>query len=298
MNHLRSTIAYFDTNIFDNLLKRNGVTAEDEARLRRSIESGRLAVLLSILNIQETIDARDPKIVLPQLRLILSLTDWDHFVKPHDMLLTDDIRHFAWNGDPDRPFLGESVVSALRPPLLRFLNGHQDLRELDDVVDLDRQQKQKFLRGIRDIKAETHAQIEALRDQQAIPPFEQYLEDQGEKVARSLARKVGLEGKCEQRGIGKFLKIRSVRLTYGLSLSFIYGAAVEGMSLDRGASRDLQHPLPAAAAGDVFVTHDEDLAKLLHRVPMRDFHVVTLRELLDEVLEATASKSSRISHRS
>lgn len=258
------------------------MTAEDEARLRGAIEAGRLVILLSILNIQETIDARDPEIVLPQLRLILSLTDWDHFVKPHDMLLADDIRHFARNGDPDRPFLGDSVVSVVRPALLRFLNGHQDLHELDDIVDLNRQQKQKFLRGIRDIKAETHAQIEALREQQAIPTFDQYSREQGEEVARSLARKVGLEDQCEERGIHRFMKIPSVRLTYDLSLSFIYGTAVEGISLDRGASRDLQHPLPAAAAGDVFVTHDDDLAKLLHRVPMRDFHVLALHELLHE----------------
>lgn len=274
----RSTVAYFDTNIFDNIWKRTqGITGGDEARLRAAIEAGSLRILLSILNIQETVDARDPKVVLTQLRLILSLTDWDHFVKPHDMVLTDDIRHFAWNGEADRPFLGEPGISQVRSSLLRFLNGHQELSELDDVIDLNRKQKEDFCRKLREIKAETDGLIEALGQKQAIPTFEQYFRDQGEKVARALARKVGLEDQCEQRGINRFMKIPSVRLTCGVIVSFIYGAVVEGIPSDLGDSRDLQH---AAAAAEVFVTHDRDFARMLRRV---DFHVVTLHELLSEV---------------
>jgi hypothetical protein len=46
-------LAYFDTNIFDNLLKKTGgVIESDEVRLRAAIEADRLSVLLSILNIQ------------------------------------------------------------------------------------------------------------------------------------------------------------------------------------------------------------------------------------------------------
>jgi hypothetical protein len=107
--------AYFDTNPFDNLLKLNPQTVTDLAELRSAIQTQRLAVVSNILNIQETIDAlhsKTPEVVVPQLDLIASLIDWSRFVKPSDWLLTDDIRHFAWCGEPSSPFLADNVVGA------------------------------------------------------------------------------------------------------------------------------------------------------------------------------------------
>ena len=157
MKYAFPRVVYFDTNVFDNILKRrNNVTAEDEMRLRSTLAGGGLSVLLSIINIQETIDARKPGIVLPQLRLILDLTSWDQFVKPHDLVLTDDIRHFAWNGEPDRPFFLEPVMSQVRSALLRLLDGAGNLSELDDVINLNNQQKQHFFNGIENVRAETY----------------------------------------------------------------------------------------------------------------------------------------------
>jgi hypothetical protein len=279
-------VVYFDTNVFDNILKRtNNVTAEDEMRLRSTLAGGSLSILLSIINIQETIDARKPEIVLPQLRLILDLTGWDQFVKPHDLVLTDDIRHFAWNGEPDRPFFLEPVVSQVRSALSRLLDGTGDLSELDDVISLNNQQKQNFLQGIADARTETYPQIQALKQQehQEIPSFEQYLASQQEKVARDFARRVGVQEECEHRGITEFLSMKSVKMTSGLALSFMYRIAVEGKAPNRGASRDLQHVVPAAAAADTFVTHDAEFAFVVRRVPMSGFQVTSLRELLDQV---------------
>jgi hypothetical protein len=51
------------------------------------------------------------------------------------------------------------------------------------------------------------------------------------------------------------------------------------------ALRDLQHAVCAAAAADIFVTHDEELAFLLRRVPIKDFRVMRLRELSEDTLE-------------
>jgi hypothetical protein len=279
-------VVYFDTNVFDNILKRrNNVTTEDEMRLRSTLAGGNLSVLLSIINIQETIDARKPEIVLPQLRLILDLTSWDQFVKPHDLVLTDDIRHFAWNGEPDRPFFLEPVVSQVRSALLRLLDGTGNLSELDDVINLNNQQKQHFLNGIENARAETYAQIQALieKEHEEIPSFEQYLASQQEKLARDFARRLGVQYECERRGIAQFLSMKSVKMTSGLGLSFMFRAAVEGKAPKRGASRDLQHLVPAAAAADTFVTHDAELAFMVRRVPMNGFQVTTLRELLDQV---------------
>jgi hypothetical protein len=54
-------LAYFDTNIFDNLVKKTaGVTEEDESQLRGAISSRRLTILASHVNIRETLAALVP----------------------------------------------------------------------------------------------------------------------------------------------------------------------------------------------------------------------------------------------
>jgi hypothetical protein len=68
-------VAYFDTNVFDNILKKSGgVTSDDTKCLEFLVGAGELCVLPSIINIQGTLGARQsrrPEIVLPQLRLNL-----------------------------------------------------------------------------------------------------------------------------------------------------------------------------------------------------------------------------------
>ena len=73
----KKLVAYFDTNVFDNILKKTGGVVEShEASLRAAIESEGLSVVTSVLNFSETMDARRRDIVLPQLKLIVSLTQW------------------------------------------------------------------------------------------------------------------------------------------------------------------------------------------------------------------------------
>src|SRR5713101_181471 len=97
-----STIAYFDTNIFDNLIKkRNSITDADEARLRTAVSSGRLTIVVSHTTIRETLAALEsrPDIARGQFELIASLADWDRFVLMSDEILENDIKHFAFNGE-------------------------------------------------------------------------------------------------------------------------------------------------------------------------------------------------------
>jgi hypothetical protein len=115
--HVAMLCAYFDTNPFDNLLKLNRLAATDLAELRSAIRRQQLAVVSNVLNLQETIDAlhsNTPEVIVPQLDLIASLIDWGRFVKPSDWLLRDDIKHFAWCGEPSSPFLRESVIEIVR----------------------------------------------------------------------------------------------------------------------------------------------------------------------------------------
>src|ERR1700682_1269964 len=125
------TLAYFDTNVFDNLLKKSGgITKTDEARLRLLIDSKKLSILPCDLNIQETLAAlespRAEFVVVPQLALIERLSDWELFIKPHHVLLTDDVRHFAWNGEATSSFLSEREIGLLHSSVRRVLNGSED----------------------------------------------------------------------------------------------------------------------------------------------------------------------------
>jgi hypothetical protein len=280
--------AYFDTNPFDNLLKLNGLKASDLAELRSAIKRQKLAVISNIVNLQETIDAlhsKTPEVVVPQLELIANLIDWSRFVKPSDWLLTDDIWHFAWCGDSSSPFLPESDVEVVHSAIMDIIGGRMSITELDDVVRESSRQKIEFAAGLEEANAKTASMAEQLRKERPFPEFADFFAFAAKDVAYRIAAKVDRAEECKDRGLDQFLSVRSVRMAVGLGLSVIYRAVFENRKLKRplGASRDLQHLACAAAAGNVFVTHDQDLTILARRVPIRSFRVITLRELLDEL---------------
>jgi hypothetical protein len=291
--------AYFDTNLFDNMLKLNRLAATDLAELRSAIRTQRLAVVSNILNIQETIDAlhsKTPEVVIPQLALIADLVDWGRFVKPSDMLLTDDIRYFAWCGEASNPFLRADVVRVVRDAVTDIVGGRMATTELDDVVRENLRQKTAFAAGIEENHAETASMVEQLREEGMFPEFAGIFAIAAQDSAYRMATKVDRAEKCKGRGLEQFLSVRSVRMAVGLGLSVIYRRAFENKKLKRplGTSRDLQHLACAAAAADAFVTHDGDLTVLARRVPIRGFRVLTLRELLDELRDGdrTADQAS------
>jgi hypothetical protein len=92
-----SLLVYFDTNVFDNLIKKtNGVTDADELQLRAAVSSEQLRIVVSQITIQETLAAfhSRPEIARAQLALILSVADWGRFVRFSSEILENDIKHF------------------------------------------------------------------------------------------------------------------------------------------------------------------------------------------------------------
>jgi hypothetical protein len=110
-----------------------------------------------------------------------------------------------------------------------------------------------------------------------------FFRDGAEEHLLPFIRSFGVAEKCERRGLDKLLRIPSVRAMVGLGMSFIYRTAVEGKAPKGSDLRDLQHAPAAAAAADIFVTHDEELAFTLGRVPIKGFRVMGLHELLEEM---------------
>jgi len=289
-----SLLVYLDTNVFDNLVKKTGgVTEGDELRLRAAVLSQRLTLVASHVNIIETLAAMRsrPEIVGPQLNLIASLADWDRFVRFHSAILEDDIVHFAYNGErANTAFESNQIAVNIRRTVRRVIDNRMDPKELEAIMQEDSEQKKAFLSSVKKSRSEIAVELEELRKRGDVPTFEEWFEDSAQDYLRAFVESFSVADECKRRGLGNLFRIRSVRAFIGSSMSFFYRTAAEGKAPKSSSSRDLQHAVcAAAAAADVFVTHDEELASLLRRVPIKDFRVTTLDELLKDVLSASTT---------
>lgn len=272
--------AYFDTNVFDHIHKRIGVTDSDLMALRSAVKAGKVSIPFSILNIEETGSAlgSNPALAIQELRLILELADRGKLLKPPDQLLRDDICGYARGGVSSEPFVVDSVIQsglqALENP------SQQDISELLVVAKEVQKQKEEFMAGMREAREKVLPHVKKLQGWN--PRFEDYWERLAERFAEGFAEHVGLLEPCTNRGIEGLLELRSVRLCVGASLSLAYAETFEGRTPKIGDSRDLQHAVLAAAA-ETFVTQDGNFARLLTRIPIKDFQVVDLHGLLERI---------------
>lgn len=271
-------IAYFDTNVFDQIYKQLAVREADQIALRSAVDEGKICILLSILNLEEVISALKsrPDLAIAEINLILNLARWDRLLKGPDELVRDDIRCYARNEALSQPFVIDSeIISGLQA--LRNLN-NQDISELLVMAEEVQKQKEEFMAGMRRGREELSSDVKKLHGWR--PTFEEYWESLAEKFAERFAdRADSLEG-CRKRGIKGLLDVRSVRLAVGASLSLTYAQTFEGRTPKIGDSRDILHAILAAPA-DTFVTHDSQFAALLSRVPIEGLEVTDLRGLLE-----------------
>jgi hypothetical protein len=179
------TLVYFDTNVFSHLVKKTDrVKPEDESLLRDAVSSKSLRVLVSHVTIRETIATlrSRPEWVGPQLSLMVELADWECFVQFHSVILENDIRHFAFNGErANTPFEDNQNAANIRTTLERVIEDPTLTNILDNVLIGQQQQKQKFSDGIKDARAETEQKLEEFRKQEYVPTFEEWFRDSAEQ---------------------------------------------------------------------------------------------------------------------
>lgn len=273
--------AYFDTNVFDHIHKRISVTDSDLSALRSAVKAGKISILLSVLNLEETLAALDscPDLVMAELQLILDLADWQRFVKPTDMLLSDDISCYARGVSLPPPFITDPVLWS---NLEKLRNGSQkDVADIwADVKEKTQKQKENFKESMKKAKEKVLPCLEQLKGKS--PSFDEYWGIGADKLVEAFADHVGVLEACKKRDLGGLLGISSVRMCVGVSLSLIYAQDFEGRTPKIDDSRDLQHAVLAAAA-NMFVTHDKKFTKLVARVPIDDLEVLNLSTLLDRV---------------
>jgi predicted nucleic acid-binding protein len=270
---------YFDTNIFDHLHKGICVTPADVQFLKQRVSDGRLSILLSMINLEEVLMAvpTHRALALAELQLMEDLVDFTHIIKPFQELLTEDITAYARG--TTLPSLLIAFPRAARETLQRLLNpyttGMQELsEETREHIDAYRTRSRQ---GV-DIVRQVADQI----PRRAQPTFEAYWQALSTSFAEAYAERAGQLPACRARGIDGLLQLRSVRLSVSASLSLTYAETFEERQPQQGDARDMQHALTASPVR-VFVTHDTKFARLLKRVPVSDFSVLTLPEFLASI---------------
>ena len=275
-----SKTVYFDTNVFDHIHKQIGVTEADLLAPRAAVKTGKIAILSSILNFEETLSILEssPSLSVTVLQLILELTDGQKLIKPPELLLPDAIRGYAKGETLSSPFLVNPGIQSNIKALVT--STQQNMNKLLTVVRETQKQKEDFRTAMKTAQDQAAPYVRRIKGQQ--PHFSDYWAKCAPKLAESLAERAGVLNACKEQGIEGLLEIRSVRLCVGANLSLIYAQDFEGRTPKMGDSRDLQHALLASAA-EIFVTHDKQFARVLARIPITGFQVLDLHTLLQQV---------------
>ncbi|WHZ17713.1 MAG: hypothetical protein OJF52_004566 [Nitrospira sp.] len=271
-------IVYFDTNVFDHLEQCNGVTTWDLFRIQRAIKHGCMRLVLSYLNIEETlfIVSSQPKRADARIRLILELADKRLFVLGQEMIMNNDIRAYAGATQAPSPFMAMPPWVEVEIRNLAKAVGHYS-QKLESLIDETRQDKKVFQEFLIEGRAKLKPMADSIGGKQY--PFANYWVSNSGWLVEGLARRVRVLGKVKKRGVDGLLKVKSVALAVGANLSLLYSHHMENCTPASGDSRDILHAVLASTA-DVFVTNDKRLEAVLARVPVDGFRVMSLRKFL------------------
>lgn len=276
-------IVYFDTNVFDHLEQRNGVTEWDLYRLGRAVKLEYIRIILSFLNIEETlfIVQSQPERANARVKLILELCDRHLLALGQEEMMNNDILAYANGAVPLTPFTSMDPWVEFNIRNIMKPSG-SNLQELDEILEGTRQAKNKFLDSLIRGRADVKPMADSIGAKQY--PFENYWVNNSAWLAEGLAERAGVLAKVKQQGVDGLLKVKSVALAVGANLSLIYSHHLENRAPASGDSRDILHAIVASTA-DVFVTNDRRLESVLARILVTGFRVVSLQGFLKSLPE-------------
>lgn len=275
--------AYLDTNVFDHLYKKIGCTSADIANLRKKIYGRELSIPLSIHTLEEILlDRRArPELLVAKTKLTLSLGSFRRMVKPCDELLRDDIRSYAATGEAARPFIDANLQNIIADGIAELVETDGEERDEEMIAALEEAKRRK-----ETVRASMKAPLESLRQlarSAGETTFEEYFAAGAIPLVERFVERQGVLRECQQRGMDALLRVRSVRMMVGATLSFLYAWTFEQESPVRGDSIDLHHAVSAAGVAETFVTEDRQLRRILARVPIEDFEILDLPAFLQRV---------------
>lgn len=264
-------IVYFDTNVFDR------VTDTAKQALRAAIDKGKISIPLSLINFEEVFCALEfyPEQAEKKFNIISEISKNQKVLKFPEDILFEDIRSFINSGVSTSPFYRASFQKIN----IAELTNPKNRGEFQKIINKIKQEKTNF--KLENIKSRGEVLIKANK-LDFIPTFEQYLDSLKYDFTRGLIEEVGVLKKYKYKNINALLEFRSIKLCIGWIVSYIYGQTFGKPKPDRGDSRDMKHAV-LASASDIFVTHDGDLAELMKRIPIENFEVCDLHQLLERI---------------
>lgn len=271
-------IAYFDTNVFDHLEQRLAVTETDLSRIGKAVQQNGLRVILSFLNLEEIlfIAKSKPDRAKAQVQLIFELADKQLFIRGQDEIVYSDIWAYANAAPCESPF--GSMSRDMELDILNLMDVPEELEaDYEGILRDTRRSKQTFLKSLLDGQQELVPMARDIGGKRY--PFPHYLADNSMWLAEALAERAGALTQVRQRGLEGLLRINSVAVTVRASLSLLYSHTFEGRAPSPGDSRDMLHSLLASKA-DVFVTNDRPLERILGRLDIAGFQVMSLQNFL------------------
>jgi hypothetical protein len=288
---------YFDKNVLSHILasqrgaaETNGVTTDYLKALLEVSAVGKIVNLLSEMHLQEAayaLKAASPSVAQEELRLIRDLMDTKQIIKPAKVLLADDIMCYARGRELSSPLIPNHY------DLDAIFSVGGDIADRVQALDETTEQNSEFLNVTTDAREDDRSLVESEFGGKK-PTFEEFYDQRilpwiirlVEKTQRATGKGWLLDA-CKERGIEGLLKVKSVALAEGISLSYqyarIFGEMSEKKKRRGGDPNDLKHALYASAA-DALVTHDGDFVSLIGRVPNKGIEVLDhLSKLVERI---------------
>ncbi len=173
-------IAYFDTNIFDRLEQRRGVTDWDVYRLQRAVKHKQLAVILSFLNLEETLFVVEshPKKARARVNLILEICSRKLFARGQDEIMNDEVRSYAFGTPAVSPFVVfepfmELAIKELMQPTAKASV------DLCDIIGETRTAKERFQSCLEACRTEVLPQLTRLAEKTTSSTFTGQITEHG-----------------------------------------------------------------------------------------------------------------------
>lgn len=268
-------LVYFDTNAFLDLYKlRAGVTKRDVNLIAGAITGQRVAVCLSIYNVDEILAnlAYYPQATEAEYKFMLNMACDYRLVKPQDQLFREHIACYC-AGLPLTNYFetDEHLYRAING--LNWSDPYEAVQLLGDL-EQSREMKQAncaAMTELRNIFLERAAHI-----RESKPTFHDlWSSSLPENLASRLVMASSLPQESQSMDVAGLLDVRCVRLWIAMLLSRWYAQFFEGRTPKRSDLYDGMHAVSAAGA-DIFVTHDEEFARLLSRTPVEGLQVMDL----------------------
>lgn len=258
-----------------------GESAEKLSALRAAINEKTLTVLLSTTVLEETLPALNlsPGILRQDLKVIFGLVQKRRMIKSSGDLLTEAVQSYAFDRRlPD-------MLTRTPRFLEDFLVKGRVSRELRGFVDAVVAQGGEFTANFTDTFREAR-RVGEERNVGTPEDFEELWNVVAPAIAEDWAKHCGLYGRCVKRGMEGLLEVRAIRLYAIYYTAWIHskwfgeqGKPGKVVASEKG---DFFHSVQAAAA-DVFVTRDRRLARWLGKIPVGNFEILSLDELLGRI---------------